>query len=83
MGSDISSTIPPEIMADTQAVLDHLSAGTPLDPAVAQRVRERSQKGTEELHQKHGDLKVAVDLIREISGRRRLNVNPIPATIQG
>jgi hypothetical protein len=55
-----------EARADLQAVLDSLVTKKPLDPETSRRIRERSERITEELHQRYGELNVAVDLIREI-----------------
>ncbi len=55
-----------ENAADLEAVLTHLVAGTPVDPELSRRVRERSERMTEELRRKYGKLNVAVDLIREV-----------------
>jgi len=52
--------------ADLEAVIEHAMSGKPLDPEVARRVRERSERATQETFEKHGFLNVAVDLIREI-----------------
>ena len=52
--------------ADAQAVIDHAMTGKPLDPEIARRVRERSERATETLRQKHGTMNIAVDLIREV-----------------
>lgn len=60
------TAISPDVMADGQAVIDHLMTGQPLDPEVARRVRERSERATEELRRKFGVREIAVDLIREI-----------------
>jgi hypothetical protein len=57
---------PPDVLADLDAVLRHVAAGTPVDPALDRRVRERSERLTEELRQRYGEIEVAVDLIREI-----------------
>ena len=67
----IASKQPPksseaEVLADLEAVLKHVAAGTRVDPELARRVRERSELATEELRQKHGEINIAVDLIREI-----------------
>ena len=70
---DISSTkplpfadvIPPELEADTQAVIEKLMTGNPLDPETYQRIRERSERVTAEVLRKHGVLNIAVDLVRE------------------
>jgi hypothetical protein len=56
----------PEILADLAAVLRHVAAGTPLDPVLDRRIEERSERLTEALRQRYGELDVAVDLIREI-----------------
>jgi hypothetical protein len=55
---------PADFEADAQAVIEHVLTGKPLDPEVARRVRERSERATEELRRTHGTLDVAVDLIR-------------------
>jgi hypothetical protein len=55
----------PQVEADLQAVLDHAFYGKPLGPEVARRVRERSERATEELRRKYGTREVAVDLVRE------------------
>jgi hypothetical protein len=52
--------------ADLEAVIEYAMTGKPLDPEVARRVRERSERATQEAFDKHGFLNVAVDLIREI-----------------
>jgi hypothetical protein len=54
-----------EVDADALAVIEHAMTGKPLDPEVARRVRERSERATEELRRRCGTLDVAVDLIRE------------------
>ncbi len=61
----ITSTLA-ESSADLEAVLDHLVAGTPVDAVLSRRVQERSERMTEELRRKYGELDVAVDLVREI-----------------
>ena len=54
-----------EAQADLKAVLDSVIHKTPLDPEIARRVQERSERMTEELRRTHGEMNVAVDLIRE------------------
>jgi hypothetical protein len=56
---------PAVIRADLKAVLDSVIHKTPLDPEIARRVRERSDRITQEVFQRHGLLNVAVDLVRE------------------
>jgi hypothetical protein len=55
-----------ECAADLDAVLKHVIEGTPIDSALSRRVRERSEKMTEDLRRKYGELNVAVDLVREV-----------------
>jgi hypothetical protein len=59
------SSIPPDVAADNQAVLDHVLTGVRLDPEVARRVHERALRIRQEILQKHGLLNAAVDLVRE------------------
>jgi hypothetical protein len=60
-----ADAIPPELAADTQAVIDKLMTGKPLDPETYRRIRERAEKITEEIRRRHGVLNIAVDLVRE------------------
>jgi hypothetical protein len=60
------STSHSEALADLEAILKHVASGTPIEPGLDRRVRERSERLTEELRQRYGELDVAVDLIREI-----------------
>ena len=63
--TNYASFIPPELMADSDAVIEHVLSRKPLDPEVYRRVRERSERITEEVRQEHGILDVAVQLVRE------------------
>jgi predicted RNase H-like nuclease (RuvC/YqgF family) len=56
----------PASAADLDAVLKHVIAGTPIDAALSRRVRERSEKMTEELRRQYGEINVAVGLVREV-----------------
>ena len=58
-------SIAPGIKADMQAVAEAAAARRPVDPEVARRVRERSEKVQAELLRKHGVRELAVDLIRQ------------------
>src|SRR5437763_176819 len=62
----VSSGTSPEVLDDLAAVLRHVAAGTAVEPALARRIEERSERLTEALRQRYGELEVAVDLIREI-----------------
>ena len=57
------STINPDLtsLADLTAVLEHLEDSTPIDPEVTRRVRQRSERMTEELRRNRGEIEVAVD----------------------
>jgi hypothetical protein len=57
--------IPADILADMQAVAEAAAAGRPVDPKVARRVRERSNRVQEELLRRYGVRQIAVDLIRQ------------------
>jgi hypothetical protein len=58
--------IPPEFRDDTEAVMEHLTAGKPLAPDVAQRIRERGERIREEVFRKHGILDIGSPAIREL-----------------
>jgi hypothetical protein len=62
------TVIPPDVMADMQAVADALAARRPVDPDIARRLRERGEAITEELRQKYGELDIGVPAIRELRG---------------
>ena len=68
MNTDEGNLLPSDAMADLKAVLDALGAGTPLDPEIACRVRERSERIRQDVFERHGVLNIAVDLIRECRG---------------
>jgi len=55
-----------QIQADEAAVAEHLLTGKPLDPEVYRRVRARAERITADLRQRHGDMNLAVDLIRDM-----------------
>ena len=64
--TESNDVIPPELLADTQAVIDHVVLGKLLDPEVARRIRERAERISEEIRQKHGVLDIGVPAIREL-----------------
>jgi hypothetical protein len=68
MNADKNGAIPPDVMADMQAVADHIAYGTPLDPEVRQRIRKRAEAITREIYEKHGVLDIGVPAIRELRG---------------
>ena len=58
----------PPISAESQAVLDLLSTGKALDPAVAKRIHEKARKIRERVFKEHGLVDIAVPAIREFRG---------------
>lgn len=66
MNATHSSAGTAQIQADEAAVTEHLPTGKPLDPGVYRRVRARAEQVTAQLRQRHGDMNLAVDLIRDI-----------------
>jgi hypothetical protein len=63
--TDTRMLLPTSLGDDDRAVLDHLTTGRPLDEEAYRRVRERAERITEEIRREHGELNIAVDLIRE------------------
>jgi hypothetical protein len=55
----------PETTTDTKALLERLS-GKPLDPETYQRIRARQEAITAELRKQHGEMDIAVGLLREV-----------------
>jgi hypothetical protein len=51
-----STSIDPLEQADSEAVLQHLTGGVPLDPAVIRRVRARAASVTEQIRRRHGEI---------------------------
>jgi hypothetical protein len=49
---------------DYRAVMRHVAEGTPVEPELARRVRERAERITEEIRHEHGDIDV-VSLLHE------------------
>jgi len=64
--TEITTDLPPDLQADTEALLAHLTTGQPLDPEVARRIRERGDRIREEVFQKYGLLNIGVPAIREL-----------------
>ena len=66
MSSDTKGIdIPADILADAEAVSAAAAAGRPVDPEVAKRVRERSERIQQQLLARFGVRDIAVDLIRQ------------------
>ncbi|QDU18190.1 hypothetical protein [Urbifossiella limnaea] len=64
-----ADAIPPELEADTQAVLDKLTTGRPLDPEVRARIHQAAARVREELVRKYGVLDIGVPAVRELRDR--------------
>jgi hypothetical protein len=63
-----NGVIPGDVKADFQAVIDQIIAGKPLDPEIAHRIRERSERIRREILAKHGVQDIGVSIIRELRG---------------
>jgi hypothetical protein len=61
-----ADAIPPDLAADTGAVLDKLMTGKPLDPETYRRIRERADKVRDEVARTHGVLDIGVPAIRAL-----------------
>jgi len=61
---ETSSTIPPELMAEMQERAENAARGV-IDPDARQKAAERMDRMREEFRQKHGEVNLAVELIRE------------------
>jgi hypothetical protein len=48
----------PQVLADLDAVMRRIIDGTPVDPEVSRRIRERAERVTEETYRAHGDVDV-------------------------
>ena len=48
----------PQARDDYQAVMRHVAEGTPVEPELARRVRERAERITEEIRREHGEIDV-------------------------
>jgi hypothetical protein len=64
--SESKRVIPSDLLADTQAIIDHLASGKLLDPEITRRVRDRAERIREEIRQQHGVLDIGVPAIREL-----------------
>ncbi len=63
-----TNNLPPDLAADATAVIDSITSCEPLDPEVARRVRERSDRIRDEILRTHGVQDIGVGLIRELRG---------------
>lgn len=61
-----NSSIPAETLADLEKVLQLSEDGVVHDPELVKRVCERSRRVQDELRKRHGELDIAVNLIREV-----------------
>ena len=57
--------IDPQVLADLDAVMERITTGQPRDPELSRRIRERAERISEGIRKKHGELDIAVQLIRE------------------
>jgi hypothetical protein len=64
--SPTTGPIPADVLADGEAIVEAVMAGRKPDPEVAKRVRERAEKVTEEIRQKHGVQNIGTQIIRDL-----------------
>jgi len=69
--TDMSTTlnpgpIPPDVLADGEAIVAAVMAGKKPDHALARRVRDRAERITEGIRKKHGVLDIGAKAIREL-----------------
>lgn len=55
----------PLVLADLDAVMERIATGRPRDEEASRRIRERAERITAEIRKNHGELEIAVQLIRE------------------
>jgi len=59
MSTEIETTgTESQVQADLEAGMRHVADGTPVQPELARRVRERAARVMEEIRREHGDLDV-------------------------
>jgi hypothetical protein len=59
MSTEAETTgIDPQVLADLDAVMRRVIDGTPVDPEISRRIRERAERVTEETYRAHGDVDV-------------------------
>ena len=63
---EVNNGIPPEIMADAEAVAGYVASRTPIPADLAERVHSRAMKVREELLEKYGIQDIGVPAIREL-----------------
>jgi hypothetical protein len=57
-----------DLQADTEAMVEHLATGKPLDLEVASRIRQRGERIRQEILATHGVQDIGVQIIRDIRG---------------
>jgi hypothetical protein len=62
----MDANIPPEVLAEMQAVMEALASGRRVDEETYRRIRERGERVRDEVRRKFGEVDLAVDLVREI-----------------
>jgi hypothetical protein len=48
----------PQALSDSEAVMKHVIDGTPIEPELRKRIRERANRITEQVWRKHGYIDV-------------------------
>jgi hypothetical protein len=62
----IKGPIPPDVLADGEAIIAALLAGKKVDPEIENRVRAEADRIKEEIFKKHGLLNIGTQAIREL-----------------
>jgi hypothetical protein len=61
---ETSTTIPPDLMAEMRERAERAAQGV-IDPEARMKARERMDRLREEFRRRHGEVNLAVELIRE------------------
>jgi hypothetical protein len=66
--TDTTPGIPADLEADALAVIAKMTTGKPVDPETSRRIRERAERISKEIREKHGTVDIAVPAVRELRG---------------
>jgi hypothetical protein len=61
-----AEVLPPEVARDTQAVMEKLTTGKPLDADTYRRIRDRADRVRDAIFREHELLDIGVPAIREL-----------------
>ena len=60
--------VSPEIRAESQAVVEHLQTGKPMDQVMSRRITERAETIRHQIRKEEGVQNLVVEIIRELRG---------------